>query len=70
MIVINLPMPRTCVACPVRMLCDRYMKWLKGASAFAVPKPLIHHEGCLIMDEDAVEKAFRKEEENGEKKTR
>lgn len=49
MIGVRLPMPATCVDCPVRMECARYTGWLKKTSR-ALPRPAPGTEECLIID--------------------
>ena len=47
MIVIDIPMPKNCLQCPVRMECDDYRKWAMDLTKTTVPKPM-EYANCKI----------------------
>ena len=47
MIVVNLPMPKNCLECPVRMECTRYREWMMDVADMEAPKP--QQRKCLIV---------------------
>lgn len=49
MIIVNLPMPKNCLECPVRMECRRYREWMMDVADRDVPKPC--ESRCLIVGE-------------------
>lgn len=49
MIVVDLPEPKNCLECPVRMECRRYREWMMDIVDRDFLKP--HKGKCLIMGE-------------------